>query len=343
MIPTRSGAKSTKLTPYAAFRLESCPMPDPLQRATSLSCSPLDAPSLTGDTVHLPGTGPDGTDTVVRPALAVFYRIAVGPGADRYAPRFLSYERSGHARPGWHWPALLAPAAWAFYRRLWGAGILYTLLPLAGLAAFMTLAPRFDGSALLFWGAAVVTVWLLPNLVPALVADALLYLRARREVRAAEAGAGSASDALKRLSVTRPTSPLAGILGGGMALALAASLAAPNLELAEAERAVRAQVGTTLDAVKALQVDVEAALRHSDSLPRPFDALLTVVRAGGTLAEAVDVHPATGRVRVALGSAVPALAGKAILLAPAVDAREQVRWTCIPVDIPRALLPAACR
>jgi len=51
------------------------------------------------------------------------------------------------------------------------AGV-YTLLPLAGLAAFMTLAPRLDGSALLFWGAAVVTVWLLPNLVPALVADA---------------------------------------------------------------------------------------------------------------------------------------------------------------------------
>lgn len=320
-------------------------MPAQRPRATSRNrtSSPLDAPSLVGDTVRLPGTIPDGSDTVVRPALAVLYRIAVGPGADRYAPRFLAYERRGHAGAGWHWPALLAPAGWAFYRRLWGAGVVYTLLPLAGLAAFMMMAPQLEGSALLFWGAAVVTVWLLPNLLPALVADALVYLRARRQVRAAEAGAGSASDALKRLSVIRPTSPLAGVLGGGAALALAALLAVPNLELVQAERTVRAQLATTLDAVKALQADVEEALRHSDTLPRPFDALLTVVRAGGTLAEAVDVNPATGRVRVALGSAVPALAGKAILLAPALDAREQVRWTCVPVDIPTTLLPAACR
>lgn len=319
-------------------------MPTPSRRTATLAASPIDVPSLDCDTVSLPGTPSDrADDTVVRPALAVLYRIAVGPGADRYAPRFLSFERHGRARPGWHWPALVAPAAWAFYRRLWGTGVLCTLLPVAGLAAFMTVAPRLDGSALLFWSAAVASVWLLPNLLPALFADALVYLRARRVVHAAEANGRSPGDAVKRLAASRPTSPLAGFVGGGAALALAAALLAPNLELVQAERAVRAELASTLAAVKTLQGDVEAALRHSDALPRPFEALLTVVRAGGTLAESVDINPATGRVRVALGAAVPALAGKAILLAPAIDARDQVRWICVAVDIPRTLLPADCR
>jgi len=319
-------------------------MPTPSRRTAPLAASPIEVTSLACDTVSLPGTPSDRAgDTVVRPALAVLYRIAVGPGADRYAPRFLSFERHGHARPGWHWPALVAPAAWAFYRRLWGAGMLCTLLPLAGLAAFLSVAPRLDDSALMFWGAALVTVWLLPNLLPALFADSLVYFRARRVVHAAEASGNSPTDAVKRLAATQPTSPLGGFLGGAGALVLAAGLLTPNLEIAQAERAVRAELAGTLAAAKTLQSDVEAALRRADSLPRPFDALLTLVRAGGTLAESVDVDPATGRVRVALGSAVPALAGKAILLAPAIDARDQVRWICIAVDIPRALLPVDCR
>jgi hypothetical protein len=282
-------------------------MPTPSRRTATLAASPIDVPSLACDTVSLPGTPSDRAgDTVVRPALAVLYRIAVGPGADRYAPRFLSFERHGRPRPGWHWPALVAPAAWAFYRRLWGAGMLCTLLPLAGLAAFLSVAPRLDDSALMFWGAALVTVWLLPNLLPALLADSLVYFRARRVVHAAEASGNSPTDAVKRLAAAQPTSPLGGFLGGAGALALAAGLLTPNLEIAHAERAVRSELA-------------------------------------GTLAESVDVDPATGRVRVALGSAVPALAGKAILLAPAIDARDQVRWICVAVDIPRALLPVDCR
>ena len=43
-----------------------------------------------GDTVRMPWS-PDGVspDTVVRPALAVLYRMAIGPAADYYVPRLL--------------------------------------------------------------------------------------------------------------------------------------------------------------------------------------------------------------------------------------------------------------
>ena len=45
----------------------------------------------------------------VRPALAVLFRIAVGPNADYYAHRFVKYERTGRSAPSWHWPAFALP------------------------------------------------------------------------------------------------------------------------------------------------------------------------------------------------------------------------------------------
>jgi len=54
-----------------------------------------DAQSHVDDTIHWQ----EGIETVVRPALAVLYRLAIGPHADRYAPRFLAFE-GGRGRPG---------------------------------------------------------------------------------------------------------------------------------------------------------------------------------------------------------------------------------------------------
>ena len=81
-------------------------------------------PTATSDTIRLPGVEGEAR-TVVRPALAVLFRVAVGPRADAYVPRFLDYERGGGPRAGWHWPAFLAGPVWAFYRKLWIAGIVF--------------------------------------------------------------------------------------------------------------------------------------------------------------------------------------------------------------------------
>src|SRR5215472_11055636 len=50
----------------------------------------------------------------VRPALAVLFRVAVGPHADYYVKRFVKYERTGRSAPSWHWPAFALPTVWAF-------------------------------------------------------------------------------------------------------------------------------------------------------------------------------------------------------------------------------------
>src|SRR5258705_13371715 len=69
---------------------------------------PAAAVSLHDDTVELPAVVPVGLEErVVRPSLAVLFRLAVGPAADYYTPRFLRYEGAGHGAPGWLWPALV--------------------------------------------------------------------------------------------------------------------------------------------------------------------------------------------------------------------------------------------
>ena len=74
-----------------------------------------------GDTVRMPWDSAGG-ERVVRPALAVLYRMAVGPAADYYVPRFLRFEWTGRAFPSWHWPSFWLPGIWAFYRKLWALG-----------------------------------------------------------------------------------------------------------------------------------------------------------------------------------------------------------------------------
>ena len=64
---------------------------------------------------------------------------------------------------------------------------------------------------------------------------------------------------------------------------------------------------------------------------------------GAESLEKVSVSLTNGRVRLALDSSIPELSGRSILLAPAIDRQRQVRWICIPVDIPARYLPEECR
>ena len=294
-------------------------------------------------TIRLPGGGDARSATVVRPALAVFYRIAIGPEADRYVPRFLAYERAGRAGPGWNWPAFLLPPVWAFYRKLWPEGIAFALLPLAGAVAFAALGGSLDGSGVLWWIALAASVWLFPSMLTALAADALLWGRVRREVARVEDGAGSASRAVEALARTAPTSLAAGIALGGGAIVLAGMLLGPALRAEYVAHAARGALATTLASLKVVQDAVESAWDRTGSIAQARDVGLLVAQNDGRYVEDVAVSATTGRVRVSLGPSFPGAAGKQILLAPAVDGAHGVQWMCVPVDIPARYLPESCR
>jgi hypothetical protein len=310
--------------------------------ATPAVRSPVDGGSTVSfnDTIRLPDL-PVGApvETVVRPALSVLYRVAVGRGADYFAPRFVAYEGTAGVRAGWHWPALLLPAAWAFYRRLWLLGAVLSLLPIVGALLLRLYDSGLPDSPVAWLAVVLVVVWLVPGVVGAALATPMLYRRLRDLVRQVEASTPTVASAASALAKLQPTAPAAAVLFGGGAIVIALCAIGPDLAAAYAERGIRAQIAAGLAAVQPLQRQVEDDwLRLGRVLGRA-----NVAAPVANVLGAVDVNPATGRLRLDLGTAVPEVAGRAILLAPAVDPAQRIEWMCVPVGIPARYLPRECR
>ena len=278
----------------------------------------------------------------VRPRLAVLFRIAVGPNADYYARRFVKYERSGRSAPSWNWPAFALPTLWAFYRKLWAYGVACALLPLIGALIFTGVDFGIGDSHAAWWACAVLSIWLIPSVISATFANAFYYHGIRELVRRAEMNTRSAETTAKRLLKRRATDiVLAALLGAGILLCIG-SVIGPRLQIAYHAHSVRVKLEQVIAAVKPLQRQVEDNWARAGSIPQRPDYGALRAHAAYALVDGVDLNARNGRVRVDLGSALPELQGRSILLAPAVDASQKLRWLCVPIDIPTAYVPAAC-
>lgn len=301
--------------------------------------------SPVGDTVRMPWSS-EGVlpDTVVRPALAVLFRMAVGPAADYYVPRFLRREGNPGTAPGWVWPAFFFPTGWAFYRKRWLAGAGFLLLHFFGLAAFLAVEPVIGRSDPAWWLTLAAAVLWVPGALAATMAVPVLHAAVRRSVRNAEAVGDRPDRVAAMLAGQNPTSVVNALLLGFAAVALWLAVALPQLEARYDDRVVRGRVAATLVAVAPLQMAVDDSRRRHVDLPAPADAAALVPTSpGATWLESVTLGLGNGRLRLVFADALAPLAGKTLLLAPAVDDEQQLQWVCVPVDIPRRLLPRECR
>jgi hypothetical protein len=302
------------------------------------------AVSQANDTVRMPWeSAARSRERVVPPALAVLFRVAVGPRADYYVPRFLRYQKAGKTSLGWNWPAFFLPSVWAFYRKLWVAGVAFALLPLMGAAAFGSVESALEDSSVAWFACAAFLVLILPSVTAALFANSLVYSRVKSLVRRAQARTDDTSAMARVLADHRPTTVAIAILFGGAAILLAPRLVAPGLYAMYQDHSIRAQLIESLAAVKPLQREVEQNWATFKSIPYTLDDAATLMQLGGLVVDNVSFSPINGRLRLALGSTIAELSGKTILLAPAVTATQQMRWVCIPVDIPTKYLPQECR
>jgi hypothetical protein len=165
----------------------------------------------------------------------------------------------------------------------------------------------------------------------------------RARIRAAESHAHTPSHAASEVSGVEPVSPIGAALCGSLAVALWMAMLGPLLTTAYDEHAVRVKVGKALAALAPIQGQIEdswTAFRH---WPRQGFGIELPARAGAVLFDEIAVDRETGRVRLSVGASIPELAGRAILLAPAVDRRDRLHWFCVPVGIPDRFLPQACR
>ncbi|MEO8303009.1 MAG: pilin [Betaproteobacteria bacterium] len=306
----------------------------------------VDSTEATGflDTIHLqPGEGEPDDEPVVRPALAILFRIAVGPAADHYAPRFLEYERTGRSFPSWNWAAPWVPTVWAFYHKLWEAGLAFALWPVAAMAMFGVVDPYLGDSALASLACAVLLLWVVPGIVAALTADTLLYRKTRSLVREAEAQTVRPEETARLLGERTPIALGSAVFLGAVAMLSSMMVAMPELQTAVADRVVRTRVTEALASLHPLQRQIEEAWGFARSSLIAPNAETVGPQRGTELAGSVTVNLDSGRVRLALGPSIPELTGRSILLAPSIDRQERVRWICVPVDIPARYLPHECR
>jgi hypothetical protein len=297
------------------------------------------------DTVQLgppPGQIELEDERIVRPSLAILFRMAVGPAADYYAPRFLEYERVSRSFPSWNWAAPWFPTVWAFYHKLWVAGLAFALWPVAAMEIFGLLDPYLGDSTFAAFACALLLLWVLPGLVAGVVANTLLYHKARELVRDAEAETARPDEAARLLGERVPIAVGSALLLGIVAIMSSVMVVAPVLQTAVADRVVRTRVAEALAALRPLQHQIEGGWDVAKlSLIAPNYA--HIGQLGTDFLAAVNVSLESGRVRVALGPLIPQLTGRSILLAPALDRDERVRWICVPIDIPARYLPHECR
>ena len=292
------------------------------------------------DSVHLPhDPGEPADERIVRPSLAILFRMAVGPDADYYAPRFLEYERTRRSFPSWNWAAFMAPGLWAIYRRMWIAGIVFTVAPFLALGLCWFVLPKFGDPGVAGLAVAAIAAWFTPGIVGALIANTLLHRKARALVSDAEALTSQTDRAARWLSRRKVIAPFHAA-ATTMLMLTALGVAIPNLRAAYADQLVKARIEQSIAAIQPLQRQIEEWFNS------PFDAPPIALAASfpdGVSFGSVTVSLANGRVRLALDSSIPEVSGRTILLAPALDRRSQVRWICIPVDIPERYLPQECK
>jgi hypothetical protein len=295
------------------------------------------------DTVRMPWTPAGSKDIVVRPVLGILFNLALGAMAGAWVPRFLRYERAGHAAVRWHWPAFVFPAVWACYRRLWVTGGIMAALPFGLAALYARIDPALNDSPAAWVLLAVAIVWGVPGMLAALAADSLLYRRVKHEVREAEASSERKDVVASLLRTRRRTAPISALLLGGAILALLGKVTVPELDVLHQQHVVRANVAAGLAAVLPLQRQVETQWESSGTIPRRPDYSAVEAHRGAAFLESIDLSPKSGRVRIALGPASGAVAGKALLLAPAIDGERRIHWYCVAIDVPAQYLPQDCR
>ena len=65
---------------------------------------------------------------------------------------------------------------------------------------------------------------------------------------------------------------------------------------------------------------------------------LNVPMEGGKVTDATRIERVLPTIRE-----IAKKGGKAILLAPAIDQRDRIRWFCVPIGVSERFLPQACR
>jgi type IV pilus assembly protein PilA len=290
------------------------------------------------------------------------YRVAIGPNADYYLPRFETFDQGG-SRLRWNWPAFFVTSPWFMYRKMWLPDILNLVYPfllcfVAGIAsAFLidSIKAHPVAFAALFLVLLAVPWFLLP-----MFANAIYWHHIRglieRLPRSLEQAPDKRAARLERNGGTGVGALVA--VFGGIAVVLVgfagilAAIAIPAYQ----DYTIRAQITEGLNLASGAKAAVAEYYAQNESWPED-SASAGLDAISGKYVESLSVQK--GSVVIVYGLASNKLiAGKTLILLPGLSEAEDIIWGCANVepagivkyadgpygsDVPNKYLPSACR
>jgi TPR repeat protein len=179
--------------------------------------------------------GPSGEREAVKKALALtsaetdtptteilskeaLYKAAIGPkNQSFYLNYFAKAERKEVFLLSWHWPACFATLGWLFYRKLYVVAICYLVITFGSgfLAGYKHgfYSASGDLPATRAWLLALVLLWILEFVLPALLANGIYYRHVAAKIEAARNAHGDPSHQLREITLVGGTSWLAAVIG----------------------------------------------------------------------------------------------------------------------------------
>ncbi len=294
-----------------------------------------------GNVFPPPGQGtPKAHARVDVPASDIeYYKAVLGPkNQDYYLNQFARFVDEGKITPAWQWPAFLVTFYWLLYRKMWFYALVYFFLPLIimipiGILGAVKGAGVISLGYFLYAAAAFI-------LIP-MYANALYYIHCNKLIAEVRASSHYTQVQLEELSGKGGTSHVViivililfftGFIG------MMASIAIPVYQ----DYTSREHLSQAMDIGKSAKKFVDNYYRQYSSIPRSLEATSFASSLPPPIKE-VSIDSQTGVVSITMNG-YPTIEGKKLLFVPALDAGNQLSWSCMSEEIQDSYLPQECR
>ena len=274
-------------------------------------------------------------------SLEAAYKAVIGPKHQAtYLAYFLKADGLGKPPMSWHWPGFFVTLYWVLYRKMWLPALIYFLLPYLFFVPLSFVQTPFGKSSETFVTVATLGYFALTFLLPPLYANAMYYRHCKKQIRLVQESSNNEQRQLGELTGRGGTSKvmlaLVAILGIFTFIGIAAAIALPAFQ----DYKTRAAMADVHRVARSAGDAVTQYYAHNQRMPNSLEEADFVPPSTATI-RTVKINKQNGVVSVTV--ALPPIDGKSLLLVPTTGAANALTWTCMSDDIPKRLLPQACR
>lgn len=269
-----------------------------------------------------------------------YYKAVIGPkNLGYYLDHFTRFDNEGKAGATWNWPAFFVTFYWMLYRKMWLNAFLYFLLPYLFFALLGIVARVSNSSGLQFTMGYLFYLIAIFVLIP-MYANALYYKQCRKKISTVIATPHDVQRQLGELSGKGGTSNIAIIIIFVFVFVAVIGILAAVAIPAYQDYTTRARMAQAAIIGKAAADSVDNFYSQHRMLPNSLEESGFATPLPHSVRE-LSLNSQNGTVTITMEGSV--ISGKSLMFVPALDASNQLNWTCMSVEIQDRYLPQQCR